>query len=136
MFVFGVTCTSAKGIVGAFLEAIRQPGCFLLSCLFQMHLKAVMLLLAVVCVCCVEECVCFPNGSVAWSCGNLMPVHPPFTPSTSSPPFTLTTSSATYRPGGVISGRLHLGSNFFFFLYFTNFSLMLVSKGPNKHIDK
>nr|XP_046263596.1 putative ferric-chelate reductase 1 [Scatophagus argus] len=68
-----------------------------------MPLKAVVLLLAVVCVWCVEECACFPNGSVAFSCGNMMPVHPPFSPSTSSPPFTLTTSSSTYTPGGVIS---------------------------------
>ncbi|GLD73873.1 putative ferric-chelate reductase 1, partial [Lates japonicus] len=57
----------------------------------------------VMCVWCVEESVCFPNGSVAFSCGNMMPVHPPFTPSTTSPPFTLSTSSATYRPGGHIT---------------------------------
>lgn len=75
-----------------------------LSAVFQMPLKATTLLLALMCVCCVEECVCFPNGSVAFSCGNMMPVHPPFSPSTSSPPFTLSASSATYRPGGVISG--------------------------------
>lgn len=49
--------------------------------------------------------MCFPNGSVTFSCGNMMPVHPPFVPSTSSPPFTLSASSATYRPGGVISGK-------------------------------
>uniref|UniRef100_A0A8C3AG74 Secreted protein n=1 Tax=Cyclopterus lumpus TaxID=8103 RepID=A0A8C3AG74_CYCLU len=61
-------------------------------------------LLVAVCVCCVQECVGFPNGSVAFSCGSMMPVHPPFTPSASSPPFTLATSSATYRPGGVITG--------------------------------
>lgn len=65
-----------------------------------------MLLLAALCTWCVEECECYPNGSVAISCGNLMPVHPPFTPSTSSPPFTLSASSATYRPGGLISGDL------------------------------
>ncbi|XP_033507293.1 ferric-chelate reductase 1 [Epinephelus lanceolatus] len=68
-----------------------------------MPLKAMMLLLAVVCVCFVEECVCFPNGSVAFSCGTMMPVHPPFTPSTSSPPFTVSTSSTAYTPGGVIT---------------------------------
>uniref|UniRef100_A0A3B4XBI7 Secreted protein n=1 Tax=Seriola lalandi dorsalis TaxID=1841481 RepID=A0A3B4XBI7_SERLL len=69
-----------------------------------MPLKASVSLLVLMCVCCVEECVCFPNGSVAFSCGNMMPVHPPYAPSTSSPPFTLSTSSATYRPGGVITG--------------------------------
>lgn len=74
------------------------------SRLFQMPLKFPVLLLAVVCSWSVEECVCFPNGSVAFSCGNMMPVHPPFVPSTSSPPFTLSASSITYRPGGVISG--------------------------------
>lgn len=87
-------CMSEMGIVGI-------PT---LSCLFQMPLKVTVLLLAVVCAWCVEECVCFPNGSVAFSCGNMMPVHPPFTPSTRSPPFTLSASSATYRPGGLISG--------------------------------
>ncbi|KAI3374490.1 hypothetical protein L3Q82_006310 [Scortum barcoo] len=70
----------------------------------KMPLKVNMLLLAVVSVWCVEVCVCFPNGSVAISCGSMMPVHPPFTPSTSSPPFTLSTCSATYRPGEVITG--------------------------------
>lgn len=75
------------------------------SRLFQMPLKVPVLLLAVVCSWSVEECVCFPNGSVTFSCGNMMPVHPPFVPSTSSPPFTLSASSAAYRPGGVISGK-------------------------------
>ncbi|XP_068197692.1 putative ferric-chelate reductase 1 [Antennarius striatus] len=69
----------------------------------EMSLKGLMLLLGVVCVCCVEECVCFPNGSVAYSCGSMMPGHPPYMPSTSSPPFTLSTSGSTYRPGGVVS---------------------------------
>ncbi|KAM9349991.1 putative ferric-chelate reductase 1 [Symphorus nematophorus] len=69
----------------------------------KMPPKSVVLFLAVACVCCVEDCVCFPNGSVAFSCGSLMPVHPPYTPSTSSPPFTLSASNATYRPGGVIT---------------------------------
>ncbi|XP_074508455.1 putative ferric-chelate reductase 1 isoform X2 [Sebastes fasciatus] len=76
-----------------------------------MPLKAMMLLLAVVCVCCVEKCVCFPNGSVALSCGNMMPVHPPFTPSTSSPPFTLSTSGGAYRPGGVITVTVEVVKN-------------------------
>ncbi|XP_034469550.1 putative ferric-chelate reductase 1 [Hippoglossus hippoglossus] len=63
------------------------------------------------CVCCVEECVCFPNGSVAFSCGNMMPVHPPYKPSTSNPPFTLSTSSATYTPGGVITVTVEVVKN-------------------------
>ncbi|XP_018535158.1 putative ferric-chelate reductase 1 [Lates calcarifer] len=65
----------------------------------------------VMCVWCVEESVCFPNGSVAFSCGNMMPVHPPFTPSTTSPPFTLSTSSATYRPGGHITVTVEVVNN-------------------------
>uniref|UniRef100_A0A3Q1EVG5 Secreted protein n=1 Tax=Acanthochromis polyacanthus TaxID=80966 RepID=A0A3Q1EVG5_9TELE len=70
-----------------------------------MSLKVAVFMLALLCVCCVHRCVCFPNGSVAFSCGNMMPVHPPFTPSTSSPPFTVSTSAATYRPGDVITGK-------------------------------
>ncbi|XP_068593889.1 putative ferric-chelate reductase 1 [Cebidichthys violaceus] len=69
-----------------------------------MPLQAAALLLAAVCMCRVQEGVAFPNGSVAFSCGSMMPVHPPYTPSTSSPPVTLSTSSAPYRPGGVITG--------------------------------
>ncbi|XP_051267958.1 putative ferric-chelate reductase 1 [Dicentrarchus labrax] len=76
-----------------------------------MPLKVAVLLLAVVCVWHVDECVCFPNGSVALSCGNMMPMHPPFTPSTGSPPFTLSTSSASYRPGGVITVTLEVVKN-------------------------
>ncbi|XP_068455281.1 putative ferric-chelate reductase 1 [Clinocottus analis] len=68
-----------------------------------MPLGATALLCAAVCVCCVQQCVGFPNGSVAFSCSSMTPVHPPFIPSTSSPPFTLSTSSASYRPGGVIT---------------------------------
>ncbi|XP_035813357.1 putative ferric-chelate reductase 1 [Amphiprion ocellaris] len=74
-----------------------------------MPLKAMFFML--LCVCCVDRCVSFPNGSVAFSCGNMMPVHPPFTPSTSSPPFTLSTSSATYRPGDVITVTLAVVDN-------------------------
>ncbi|CAK6969385.1 putative ferric-chelate reductase 1 [Scomber scombrus] len=70
-----------------------------------------MSLLAVVCVWCVEEGECFPNGSVALSCGSMMPVHPPFTPSTSSPPFTLSASSATYKPGGVVTVTVEVMKN-------------------------
>ncbi|XP_067460726.1 putative ferric-chelate reductase 1 [Thunnus thynnus] len=76
-----------------------------------MPLKAMMLLLAVVCVWRVEEGVCFPNGSVASSCGDMMPVHPPFTPSISSPPFILSTSGATYRPGGLITVTVEVVKN-------------------------
>ncbi|XP_028282975.1 ferric-chelate reductase 1-like [Parambassis ranga] len=65
--------------------------------------KAVMSLLAVVCFWHADKCVCFPNGSVAFSCEDMTPVHPPFTPSTSIPPVTVSTSSANYRPGGVIT---------------------------------
>uniref|UniRef100_A0A8D3BD24 Secreted protein n=1 Tax=Scophthalmus maximus TaxID=52904 RepID=A0A8D3BD24_SCOMX len=65
---------------------------------------SVSLSLVLMCVCCVEQRVCFPNGSVASSCGSLMPAHPPFSPSARSPPFTLSTSSTTYRPGGVVTG--------------------------------
>ncbi|XP_035491644.2 putative ferric-chelate reductase 1 [Scophthalmus maximus] len=64
---------------------------------------SVSLSLVLMCVCCVEQRVCFPNGSVASSCGSLMPAHPPFSPSARSPPFTLSTSSTTYRPGGVVT---------------------------------
>uniref|UniRef100_A0A3P8X213 Reelin domain-containing protein n=1 Tax=Cynoglossus semilaevis TaxID=244447 RepID=A0A3P8X213_CYNSE len=64
-------------------------------------------LLTVVCAFSVELCLCFPNGSVAFSCGNMMPEHPPFTPSTSSPPFRLSTSSTTYKPGKVITVYEH-----------------------------
>ncbi|XP_071346813.1 putative defense protein 1 [Trachinotus anak] len=77
----------------------------------KMPLKASVSLFVLMCVCCVEECVCFPNGSVAFSCGNMMPVHPPFTPSTSSPPFKLSTSSATYRPGGLITVTVEVVRN-------------------------
>ncbi|XP_022059973.1 putative ferric-chelate reductase 1 isoform X2 [Acanthochromis polyacanthus] len=76
-----------------------------------MSLKVAVFMLALLCVCCVHRCVCFPNGSVAFSCGNMMPVHPPFTPSTSSPPFTVSTSAATYRPGDVITVTLAVVDN-------------------------
>uniref|UniRef100_UPI0037E7E6D5 putative ferric-chelate reductase 1 n=1 Tax=Semicossyphus pulcher TaxID=241346 RepID=UPI0037E7E6D5 len=41
----------------------------------------------------------------------MMPVHPPYTPSKSSPPFTVSASSATYRPGGVITVMVEAGTN-------------------------
>lgn len=72
---------------------------------FQMSPKTAVWLLAAVCVWCAEECVCFPNGSVAPSCGSMMPTHPPYKPSNSTPPVKLSVSSATYRPGGLISGE-------------------------------
>lgn len=71
----------------------------------QMSPVTVVDLLLMTCVLCGEVCECFPNGSLALSCGDMMPYHPPFSPSTNSPPFTLSTSSATFRPGGMITGR-------------------------------
>lgn len=70
---------------------------------FQMFPKAAVWILAAACVWCAEECACFPNGSVALSCGDMMPIHPPFKPSSSTPPVILSASSATYRPGGLIT---------------------------------
>lgn len=71
---------------------------------FEMSPEALVLLLLVACGLSGELCECFPNGSLALSCGDMMPYHPPFSPSTDSPPFILTTSSATFRPGGTITG--------------------------------
>ncbi|XP_047445092.1 putative ferric-chelate reductase 1 [Mugil cephalus] len=76
-----------------------------------MHLKVALSLLVAVCVWRVDVCVCFPNGSVAISCGSMMPVHPPFTPSATVPPVTVSTSSATYRPGEVITVTVEVMKN-------------------------
>uniref|UniRef100_A0A672FZU6 Secreted protein n=1 Tax=Salarias fasciatus TaxID=181472 RepID=A0A672FZU6_SALFA len=70
-----------------------------------MSLNAALWLVLAVCVCHLDRCVCFPNGSVAFSCGHMLPVHPPYSAAASSPPFTVSASSSTYRPGGVITGE-------------------------------
>ncbi|XP_060899774.1 ferric-chelate reductase 1 isoform X1 [Labrus mixtus] len=98
----------------------------------EVSLTALRLFAVLVCVCCVEECVCFPNGSVAFSCGSLMPVHPPFTPSTSSPPFMVSTSSTTYRPGGVITVMLEVETSSS--TEFQGFMLQARSRGGNAEL--
>ncbi|XP_075871720.1 putative ferric-chelate reductase 1 isoform X2 [Nelusetta ayraudi] len=74
----------------------------------QMSPHTILLLLLMACGMFGEVCECFPNGSLALSCGDMMPYHPPFSPSTNSPPFTLSTSSATFRPGGIITVTLEV----------------------------
>lgn len=74
----------------------------------QMSPETILLLLLTAGAMFGEVCECFPNGSLALSCGDMMPFHPPFSPSTNPPPFTLSTSSATFRPGGIITGRFSL----------------------------
>ncbi|XP_074545686.1 putative ferric-chelate reductase 1 [Halichoeres trimaculatus] len=40
-----------------------------------------------------------------------MPVHPPFSPSSSRPPFIVSTPSSTYRPGGVLTVMVEAETN-------------------------
>ncbi|KAG7526523.1 hypothetical protein JOB18_041411 [Solea senegalensis] len=91
--------------------------------------SAFLSLFAVLCMCGVQQCLCFPNGSVAYSCAHMIPGHPPYKPSNSNPPFTVSTSRATYRPGGVITVTLEVNNSSS--SYFEGFLLQARSKDEN-----
>ncbi|KAK5859413.1 hypothetical protein PBY51_020968 [Eleginops maclovinus] len=89
---------------------------------------AMLWFLTAVCVACVQQCVCYPDGSVLPACGNMLPEHPPFTPATSSPPYTVSVDSAAYKPGGLLIVTVEVKNSS---TYFEGFLLQARSRGSN-----